>query len=53
LLLKKKVEGKIVTLKEEILKQKMIKQYRSFLTVNIAMLAIIVSILIYVVMKIS
>jgi len=43
-----KVEEKIMTLREEI-----IKQYRSFLTVNIAVFAIIVSILIYLVTKIA
>jgi len=43
-----KVEEKIMTLREEI-----VKQYRSFLTVNIAILAIVISILIYLITKVS
>jgi len=41
-----KVEEKIMTLREEI-----IKQYRSFLTVNITILAIVISILMYLIAK--
>jgi len=52
---KEDVHRKIVAVEEKIviLQGEIIKQYRSFLTVNITMLAIVVSMFIYLIAKIS